>query len=108
MAKVVKKWIVDNIYSETVDGRNIPPNIFRNSGEFDSLDGARHNLQMQLGRIIYDDSNKIEWIVWETNLVEIRFNYKDNNNGETIRRTVTLEIIYANENGKICNAEIGY
>ena len=94
------------ITAQSADGFNNAPDIHNLTIEHNSLKTARQSLQMRIGDILRCETNHIEWIMWDTHSIEVKYNNKGAGEN-TIRSTVRMYILYGRENGKIDCLEIG-
>ena len=106
MSKNAKKWFVKIIGAESWASKNGAPNVYTDCIKIEELDKARDYVQKEIGKIINDECNKIEWINWGTEHAEIKFNYQNAGAG-TIHRTTMLYIVQVDENGYCQSVTIG-
>ena len=101
-----KTVLLDVITARSADGFNKSPDIFRVAYELKSVEIARQALQRELGAILHCETNHVEWIMWNTHALEVKYNNKGAGEN-TIRSTVKMHIIYGKANGKVECLEIG-
>ena len=106
MAKNKKRYCVNTIDAESWDGKNGAPNLHTQSNRFDTVEDARFFVQKEIGRILINSENKIEWINWLPTYVEIKFNYNNDGAGN-IHQNRMMEILEVNEESHCKMIEIG-
>lgn len=107
MSNSKKKWFVNSTRAESWDGKNGSPNVHTDFDAHETLESARNDIRSRIGHITSNPLNRLEWINWLTNRVEVRFNYQNDGAG-TIRQTYVLEIMEIDGEGNLKWIDVGY
>lgn len=107
MSNSKKKWFVNSTRAESWDGKNGSPNVHTNLDAHETLESARNDIRSRIGHITSNPLNRLEWINWLTNRVEVRFNYQNDGAG-IIRQTYVLEIMEIDGEGNLKWVDVGY
>ena len=100
------KWFVNSIRSETWDGKNGAPTVWCDSEKYTSLKDARNAIREKIGNITSNQLNRLRWIEWKSNEVQIRFSYPSSGTGK-IYQTYVMNILQIDENNCIKWVDIG-
>ena len=100
------KWFVNIIQSETWDGKNSGPTVYFESEKYTSLDDARNAIRKKIANITSDQINRLRWIEWSTNEVQIRFSYP-NTASTKIYQTCVMNIQQIDQNNCVKWVDIG-
>ena len=106
MSQNKKRYLVNTITSESWDGKNGAPNLHPQTNCLDTIEDARFFIQKEIGRILINSENKIEWINWLPTYVEIKFNYNNDGAGN-IHQSRMMEILEFSEESPCKMIEIG-
>ena len=107
MSNIKKKWFVNATRAESRDGKKGSPNVHMDFGAHITLESARNDIRSRIGHIISNPLNRLEWINWLTNRVEVRFNYQNEGAG-TIHQSYVLEIMEIDGEGNLKWVDVGY
>lgn len=107
MAKCEKRYFVETVEAESWDGKGGAPNVSMSSDLQPTVEDARMVIQRRIATIAMSSNNHLEWIVWKTTSVEVRFWYTGNSEGLKVHQTKVMGIMEIDENGKTSYAHVG-